>query len=172
MSALPVRGTGKPPGAPFCLPPIFLFTSRSKVLYRIHEPESRGCQIRMKGTGDFNAGQFGPKAKEPWEMTREEYAAVSRPFLKVTKPAKGLDTEWGKRQRLAAAKNRRFLRREWRRQGLSDARIRGRFRSNKALDLHRGYVEKAFSEGKPVPAKVLRDYPDLIPHTGKRRPTR
>jgi len=100
-------------------------------------------------------------------MTRGKYAAVSRPSLKAARPAKGLDTEHQRQKRLAAVENRRFLRKEWRRQGLSDIRIRERFRRNKALDLHRGHVERALSEGKPVPAEVLRDYPDLTPYIGK-----
>ena len=34
-------------------------------------------------------------------------------------------------------------------------------------DKHRGYVEKALSEGKPVPAEVLADYPDLVAASGQ-----
>lgn len=99
--------------------------------------------------------------KEPWKMTKGEYAAASRPPLKIKKLSKGSDTEFDRSRRLLNAKNKAFLRKEWERQGLSKAEITERFRRNKAFDLHRQHVERALSEGKPIPVEVLKDYPDL-----------
>ena len=64
-----------------------------------------------KKTGAYTPSPWGrpPAAKEPWQMTREEY--VKPPY---TSPA-----------------------------------------------MHKYGVQKALSEGKPVPAEVLKDYPDL-----------
>jgi hypothetical protein len=79
-------------------------------------------------------------AKEPWEMTRDEYAKVE-----YEKAVKETDVE---------------------KHGLSGAiEI-----ENQARLYHPNAVKQALSEKKPVPAEVLKDYPELVekPGPGKR----
>ena len=70
-------------------------------------------------------------AKEPWEMTREDYLNKEDEFPELPPRTKLL--------------------------------IRGGLVNfdRSVGDWHKRFVTKALSEGRPVPAEVLKDYPDL-----------
>lgn len=98
--------------------------------------------------------------KQPWEMTREEYAG-KRLKLKET----------GNTVSISAMSDERLLEFSYRTssgkkitQGFTDA---GEGREIALNITHKADVESALSEGKPVPASVLADYPDLAAKYGK-----
>ena len=77
-------------------------------------------------------------AKEPWEMTRDEYVA---------------DTKANNRSYKASQKAR-------------ERNIEYQKNADKYIDsLHRNHVIRAIEQGKPVPPEVLSEYPDLQPKT-------
>lgn len=78
--------------------------------------------------------------KEPWQMTREEIAGLSE--TKAMKSQRGFE-DWQIPRDL-------YAKGKW---GSATSEARGRN--------HRISVERALSEGKPVPPEVLKDYPDL-----------
>ena len=76
------------------------------------------------------------EAKEPWQMTLEEYAYAEASRYGHGKP-----------------------RMEWIRAGYGEA-----YRSHKTA------VQRALKEGKPIPAEVLKDYPDLAKDASSTHP--
>lgn len=92
-----------------------------------------------------------PKRKEPWEMTREEWLndPIKRRLEAQAAGVKGVERE------KIVGKGR-------------DARIK-KYNDNPdneqvylhAVESHKNSVESALASGKPVPASVLADYPDL-----------
>jgi len=92
-----------------------------------------------------------PSAKEPWEMTREEYLAQSEDISQMRKlrqEEEGLS--------LSTPKDKRF----------ATTALNAAIRNEKAR--HEESVRKAMTEGKPIPTEVLTDYPDLAPKTPQR----
>jgi len=87
-----------------------------------------------------------PSAKEPWEMTREEYLAQSEDISQMRKlrqEEEGLS--------LSTPKDKRF----------ATTALNAAIRNEKGR--HEESVRKAMAEGKPIPTEVLTDYPDLAP---------
>lgn len=78
-----------------------------------------------------------PKAREPWEMTRDEYVKLTRKDALKESDVK------------------------------KDGMVFVRAQENQARIHHPVAVEQALSEGKPVPPSVLKDYPELAKPTPK-----
>ena len=104
-----------------------------------------------------------PTPKQPWEMTRGEYRETDARLVEATKARDksrenlGGNNRWGEARRFqGAASGNRIA-----------AADKAQARWSKAYDAadasHRAAVARALSEGKPVPAEVLADYPDLAP---------
>ncbi len=92
---------------------------------RIKEAASQyGLSPRYESQGTLPPGTQA-HAKEPWQMTREEYAATMPPIPR------------GASKQVKAMMDGELLR------------------------MRRAHVERALSEGKPVPPEVLADYPEL-----------
>jgi len=72
-----------------------------------------------------------PKYTAPWEKTKRQYQAFREVGVNWTNTTSG-PGYWGKRK--------------WR---------------QRSAELHRGSVEGALARRLPVPAKVLREYPDI-----------
>ncbi len=83
-----------------------------------------------------------PKAKEPWEMTREEW-------------------QWATGTREPGSARTVFDRAETKALLPEDAARGVDYVLEGSLLHHKGSVIKALREGKPVPTEVLADYPDL-----------
>ncbi|MFA5150832.1 MAG: hypothetical protein WC433_08075, partial [Candidatus Omnitrophota bacterium] len=81
----------------------------------------------------------GETQKQPWEMTKREYAPKPSPKLYIY----GAGTRSGRMERIDHP----------------DERMKS-WRSN--ILKHKGIIEQAISEGKPVPPEVLAEYPDLV----------
>jgi len=87
-----------------------------------------------------------PKAKEPWEMTLKEFGAEGerittkreRELYRGTKPS----PKW-----IGGLPPGAWQQIEWAR--------------TDNLNMHYSFVRQALEKGKPVPAKVLKDYPEL-----------
>ena len=84
--------------------------------------------------------------KEPWEMTKDEYLKyMDDTFVPIIHgTVKGSGVRWRGTSDTAIQKQRALM-------------MRG------APEAHRYWVRKAVEEGKPVPSKVLAEYPDLEP---------
>ena len=79
--------------------------------------------------------------KQPWEFTKTEYNKIFQPLWDEVKNTKGMDFS-----NIVKMKD-------------DIEKIYGRnFTSNQN---HKGHVQQAIKEGKPVPPEVLRDYPEL-----------
>lgn len=100
------------------------------------------------------------KAKEPWEMTRDEYLTQRQAVDQqtVAEIDRSME-EWRKTKTTShAGENTKYNKR-----GVPAAMDKA-FYAEKQRDLirrHQQAVEQALSEGKPVPPEVLKDYPDL-----------
>jgi len=108
-----------------------------------------------------------PKEKKPWQMTRDEFLEYGKPILPRAKGPKIIEFPDGTStgligggnlilsrpgQRAVAMGKTELTAGSWDKQGLRPIEI----------DQYRKYfVEKALSEGKTIPAKVLKDYPEL-----------
>lgn len=79
------------------------------------------------------------KYKEPWEKTKKEYKAFRNEGINWSITTSGPGV-WGKRK--------------W---------------GQRSVQLHRDSIERAIANGRSVPDKVLRDYPDLKRKAKKRR---
>lgn len=90
-----------------------------------------------------------PAAKEPYQMTREEYN-------------KAVDEALGQKVEDYAAAEEKRLKTSG--HPVSKEVIIASMRN------HRDLVERALSEGKPVPPEVLKDYPDLAEKYGEKAP--
>jgi hypothetical protein len=109
---------------------------------------------KMQGRTQKAATEAVP-AKEPWQMTREEYAQT----LRQSEPtADEIKAENKKLQGEVSLKNLTPHQ--------ADDKIKA-FKSRHLGDdsiadfYHRKYVEQAAKRGKPVPSEVLKDYPEL-----------
>jgi len=88
-------------------------------------------------------GREKPKKKELWEMTEAEWVVSGREKLKAAAITRGAKT--GKEQINASLMSRAMSK-----------------SFGQALRVkHREGISKALKEGQPVPAEVLKDYPDL-----------
>lgn len=97
-------------------------------------------------------------AKQPWEMTRDEFTAVARD--NATERARNItaSTEQEARKYEATGEDTRA----WEIRQKANSQIeRLQQPVNDAAALHDRMVRHALSEGKPVPPEVLADYPDL-----------
>jgi hypothetical protein len=92
------------------------------------------------------------KQKEPWEMTQKEYLAAN--------PQYGIVSDWDDR---LAESSRAFPDvTAFRDKGVRAVLVtESAKRLEGAVFAHRGEVIDAILAGKPVPAEVLADYPDL-----------
>jgi len=115
---------------------------RAVSLARAEEPVAQGVEagraepVLAAVATPRGEGEAIPAAKEPWEMTREEFRGVDPMGLRVNLSDKA---NW------EAIYKRRILEEG---QGGPEA-------------THGALVESALSEGKPVPPEVLAEYPDL-----------
>ncbi len=102
-----------------------------------------------------------PEQKEPWQMTRAEYARQRK--LRAAAPETVAEEKAGRRQ--AASET-----------GFPQGHVYGLV--EKLADLpplkqsHRQVVKEALSRGLPVPSEVLADYPDLVCKTAGREERR
>ena len=89
--------------------------------------------------------------KQPWQMTREEY--VGDGYIQTgrvtVRALKQQVNEWQGRVDVMPDS-----------EGATQGLARASRKQNRANEHDKG-VQKALSEGKPVPAEVLKDYPDL-----------
>ena len=132
-------------------------------------------KIKAEKSTPTPAAETGEKGKQPWEMTREEYAneadahrrewidynnnriksiRESRKQSNATSDRLGIKRTSGDASEITKLKesNRKH-----------EAAM-GKPYSNDTLDREHKYaVEQALREGKPVPPEVLADYPDLKP---------
>jgi len=124
------------------------------------------------------------KGKQPWEMTRRDYAESEKPNKippafdaldalakknnsspynpdaitdKATQDAKSSGWISGTKNFKLTPEGRNTLD-GWRRDARENA-----LSSGDASDMHIEHVEKALRDGKPVPPEVLADYPDIKP---------
>ena len=97
--------------------------------------------------------------KQPWEMTREEYATLSI-RREGQRLARNRQTNPAERKRIVAQGERRIKRGDL---GLVVKGTNKRSQWGQFIDEWRERdVRKAFSEGKLVSASVLKDYPNLV----------
>ncbi len=102
-----------------------------------------------------------PEQKEPWQMTRAEYARQRK--LQAAARETVAEEKAGRRQAAGEA-------------GFPQGYVYGLI--EKLADLpplkqsHRQVVKEALSRGLPVPAEVLADYPDLVRKTAGRKERR
>lgn len=146
-------------------------------------PPVTGIEYRLanEGTENLNVNQGG---KEPWQMTREDYTDVKMEELRDSKmyhnsPRKyqqqleqqeqrGAEDEWLDANERAFIEGKSV---QWKPSwALTVEEVAAR--SDDSVDdylraSHKNEVAKALSEGKPVPAEVLAEYPDLA---GKAKP--
>lgn len=88
-------------------------------------------------------------AKQPWEMTRDE-ARIAEMKSRAKHPTPAFSDAAKKALKgYRDAKEKPLVEKGWR-------DVFGKVESE-----HRGAIKQALSEGKPVPASVLKDYPDL-----------
>lgn len=125
--------------------------------------EVRGYRIAIqKGNpGRIATSQAaGGAAKEPWQMPLEEYrrAFVQQQIKEAS--ARG-EAAFVTHYKKGEAGYRLMA------EGRREARMRA---EAYALELHRDYIQKAIAGGKPVPAEVLRDYPDLAQQAARVMP--
>lgn len=94
------------------------------------------------------AAPAAPQAKEPWQMTREEYHRYNSESIIADYESGGSESRgYGMTEKVKA---------------FSDAEKADIRNDREFSDRNRrGTVESALREGKPVPAEVLADYPDL-----------
>jgi len=100
------------------------------------------------------------KVKQPWEMTQVEWdkaqSDASKAEIKALKsfPSSQRQAQytWGTKARIALE------------YGVEARPIR---RRGVPIVIHKQVIEKAIAEGKPVPVKVLREYPELKPQLSK-----
>ncbi len=95
--------------------------------------------------------------KEPWEMTRDEFVQIPRfhQYLFADKSKLKKDV----RQR-SATTQKVIDKTRVQTKGMTGEESPTKFYSE-GRNLHKEIVRKALSEGKPVPKKVLKDYPEL-----------
>ncbi|MHC4605170.1 MAG: hypothetical protein ACYS6W_17785 [Planctomycetota bacterium] len=116
-----------------------------------------------------------PAAKQPWEMTKEEFGteqpSKDKQWLTHDKPIIKIDSELvlptkagilgkdkGKIAKVELVRNLAH------KEGIVvEARIGDETYTLSSGEAHRGIIQQALSEGKPVPAEVLAEYPDLKP---------
>jgi hypothetical protein len=103
-------------------------------------------------------------AKEPWQMLREDavWGEWIPDGLSTDRALKARLARWEKIQKEAAATGETI-------ESVEKAIAQEKARIARAND-HRAAVQKAISEGKPVPAEVLADYPDLKKQTSETAP--
>jgi len=103
--------------------------------------ELKRLQIQEKRAGFRDIKKPEHISKEPWQMTRDEFVATANNEWMGTKP-----TVLGERYKKAKVKPGDDISLEMQRQFDS---------------AHRKIIEKALSDGKPVPPEVMGNYPDL-----------
>jgi len=146
--------------------------SRDQAVGKAAEPElqrrageePRGKDIQLAEARERKAVSGAPEvrgkeqvhevAKEAWEMTREEYKRYGDSVLETQRQGTGAHA-YGQGARISYT-----------------AEIKAAKASTELARIaygrgHKWNIEKALSEGKPVPAEVLKDYPDLKPAAGK-----
>ena len=122
-------------------------------------------------------GQAGKVEKEPWEMTAKEWESArenAKPNTAQSRPSKNDASTAARRmsdvERLtydvrkadqAAIKEYAAAIKQGRKPSISDAEARDIIDRINTPVFHRDVIEKALKDGKPVPAEVLADYPDL-----------
>lgn len=129
----------------------------------IKRHEKRIAELRASKAADATASpspSVEPKAKQPWDMTKEEWTANARDALArwdATLPEAMSQAE-SRRIREAGGKKAFEVKGEHERgrRPYLDA-------IQKAEQFHQNQVYRAVAEGKPVRADVLADYPDLQP---------
>lgn len=96
--------------------------------------------------------------KQPWEMTFTDYniylenkiAGIKLSLAKLKKQAKRISTTRGEYNK--------FLEKNVEPKQKELSKLSDRWHNTEA---HKAIIQKALSEGKPVPAEVLKDYPEL-----------
>jgi len=110
-----------------------------------HGPPPAGTTGSMPGGSDALTGREADqlpdagKKVEPWQMTAREYA---RKMHELERPFSKSGRTWE----------------EWREAGVADEDLTNLWSAG-----HEVYVRDALEKGRPVPAEVLADYPDLQP---------
>ena len=133
----------------------------------------------VKGTdqavSDYFAAEQQPEAKQPWQMTREEYIAQRMEELRDSKmyysaprsyqqkleasEANKYSEEWEDSNEKAAIEGKPVGRKPlWMMTSAEFERITGNDKEEHGLS-----VKQAIADGLPVPANVLAEYPDLQP---------
>lgn len=135
--------------------------------------------------------------KEPWQMTKSAMVnhLVSRNSEKINvlkkeleeklstapdvsqgnltrkskRDSSGLNSraEWDKKNGIIVSQLNREIKRY---ESLNEGFMRGD-KSEEMSDFHKNHVQKALSEGKPVPPEVLADYPDLATNKPENNPS-
>lgn len=139
LPGVPARTGTEVPAGPFIAPQTKQETTGEEVSLPVTGtmPEGQTGGLEGKTEAGNESGQ-GPKARELWMATKAEVLA----------PIRSLSHDDVRATTSAA---------------LSDGDIK-QFLANKErklLSQHKAEVKKALAEGKPVPAKVLKDYPGL-----------
>lgn len=117
-------------------------------------PPSAGDMAKLPTTPNAPPAVPPSAPKEAWQMTRDEWGkahsaankAESNALKSFSGSPKQKEYAWGTPER---------IRLEY---GVEARPIR---KNGVPIVEHRGVIEKALAEGKPVPAEVLADYPDL-----------
>ncbi|MEI6297613.1 MAG: M48 family metallopeptidase, partial [bacterium] len=105
-------------------------------------------EARPQESGDSSSNSQG--SKQPWEMTRAELQA-NEDAISSQEPKALRKKDSGNLAVQSAHLNARKL---W------VPQYRAAVKANDPIQ-HKAHIEKALSEGKPVPQEVLADYPDL-----------
>jgi hypothetical protein len=108
-----------------------------------------------------------PEAKQPWEMTRDEYLD-SNTYTPTEGPSLVVKNEGGEIEHVtyAEAFDRGLISKKQYDNRFGGLNEKQATRSG-AIAHHHNAVFRALSEGKPVPPEVLADYPDLAAKQGK-----
>jgi hypothetical protein len=119
-----------------------------------------------------------PQAKEPWEMTKDEYVADYK--------ARQLQRANELEQQIKEGTYSRSEQGQYGLKNLTDAEARRKAASElesakkekpdwwyqeDVPNYHKNFIKTALKEGKPVPPEVLKDYPDLAKAAGKTQDT-
>jgi len=98
-----------------------------------------------------------PKQKEAWEMTRGEWKQADPMFTKLHLSRNKIEPD----RRIRDPKTEKLATKLSRISGSEGSDIAPTTYYADSRDLHKEIIEKALSEGKPVPEEVLKDYPEL-----------
>ncbi len=124
-------------------------------LFRPIEPEPEPAPNQLVPAEPLRAPEPDKETREPWQMTLAEFRRAMREG-RADFEGRGTDQKTGADYARALANA----------EGSDNEAIERERFERVTAERHRGAVAAAVAEGKPVPAGVLAEYPDLRPTSG------